>query len=928
MLGLTLSSSSDTLSTLICGSYKVEIFNSLGTFISSTQMDWVDCPLGITPSHDNIKCFGDSTGKLKRIAHSGVSPYTYEWFYNGTLFSSGINDTVHDNLGVGEYTVIITDSVLCQDSIITTISQPMQIHKELININEINCRGTYTGSVSFLISGGKKYDVNNNYFYYLTLDGDTISFSDTSGSTLNYQNLTSFPNTLNSSADSIMFDSLVAGSYVLHIVDKNLCQMLDTFLLTEPIPYQTFASTSFPLICESDSGYLHIDSVSGGGNISYGFIGSNTDSIYVPAGWYEMYIYDSTYSCIDTVPVRCHAQYEIVVYETLNHLLCYGDSSGMITIDSIVGGNAPYEMQWGGIDLSSLIAGTYLVLVIDDIGCVHEEIFEINQPNQFQANSTLYSPSCNGMSDGSIVINPSGGVGQLSWNWLNSTANIDSLYGLYASEYTLVVLDSLSCTDTIDILLEEAELLEVLFDNYQNPLLSNGGFTTVDVEINGGLGPYNILWNDGSSDLQRVLGAGSYSCQIIDANGCVTNDTLVIIEPDSLEVYLSFNYLPCDSGGSNASISILGGVYPINIIWSTSASDTTNSIDSLFNLSTGTTISVLVTDAVGNSVTAQYVVNTFFLETTLYYDNITHIGSIEVDSTSTGGPFNYQWIKNDTYSTVISVDDSSGILCEGTYYVTITDSSLGCSLTDTLDAKFYLPNGIVDLTTTSVLDVSNLWGHGSTYYYLWSSGEITQQSTTICPGEQHFVEVTDSIFGCTVDSIFSIDPILITLDPVEAIIECNLENLDVDMEAIPEGGTPPYSYSWNGPNQFNSTENPLIVSLSPGDYIINVIDNNNCIQDTTFIIRTMNSECIPDIFTPNNDNSNDTWSLEDTFLYSDSEIKIYGRYGRLIFHSVGYNLPWDGKNREGKDVPDGAYFYAIEIGHGFDPIKGTVTIIR
>ena len=90
----------------------------------------------------------------------------------------------------------------------------------------------------------------------------------------------------------------------------------------------------------------------------------------------------------------------------------------------------------------------------------------------------------------------------------------------------------------------------------------------------------------------------------------------------------------------------------------------------------------------------------------------------------------------------------------------------------------------------------------------------------------------------------------------------------------------------------------------------------------------MSSECVPNVFTPNNDDINDTWSLEDTFLYSDSEVKIYGRYGRLLFHSIGYNLPWDGRNIKGNDVPDGVYFYAIEIGHGFDPIKGMVTIIR
>ena len=73
---------------------------------------------------------------------------------------------------------------------------------------------------------------------------------------------------------------------------------------------------------------------------------------------------------------------------------------------------------------------------------------------------------------------------------------------------------------------------------------------------------------------------------------------------------------------------------------------------------------------------------------------------------------------------------------------------------------------------------------------------------------------------------------------------------------------------------------------------------------------------------------NDTWDLENTFLYFDSEISIYGRYGSLIFQSVGYTASWDGKNENGNDVAEGAYFYHIEIGHDFDPIKGSVTIIR
>ena len=60
----------------------------------------------------------------------------------------------------------------------------------------------------------------------------------------------------------------------------------------------------------------------------------------------------------------------------------------------------------------------------------------------------------------------------------------------------------------------------------------------------------------------------------------------------------------------------------------------------------------------------------------------------------------------------------------------------------------------------------------------------------------------------------------------------------------------------------------------------------------------------------------------------DSEIKIYGRFGKKMFESNGYETPWDGTNEKGRAVPDGTYFYIINLGNGHDPIKGTITIIR
>jgi gliding motility-associated-like protein len=178
--------------------------------------------------------------------------------------------------------------------------------------------------------------------------------------------------------------------------------------------------------------------------------------------------------------------------------------------------------------------------------------------------------------------------------------------------------------------------------------------------------------------------------------------------------------------------------------------------------------------------------------------------------------------------------------------------------------------------------------------------------------------------GCVVRADFDIDPLLIALDPAEFIIECDLENLDVDIIADAIGGTAPYTYAWSN----GSTENSINLSLSPGNYSVVIMDNNACTEDTSFVIATISADCIPNVFTPNGDNINDTWNLENTFLYSDSEIRVYGRYGRLLFKSVGYSTPWDGKNESGNDVTEGAYFYHIKIGHDFDAIKGSVTIIR
>ncbi|MBT3621567.1 MAG: hypothetical protein HN535_02295 [Flavobacteriales bacterium] len=246
----------DTLVTTQCGSYKVEI-NSTPKFF------WVSCPVGFDASHKNIQCFGDSSGILKRVAHSGEEPYLYEWFMNGLPYSSGYNDTLYDNLVIGSYTVIVTDSVGCSDSISANISSPSDLVIDTIFSSNINCRGVNTGSTSCSVSGGKKYVNGERYNYFLISLNDTVSWITRDSISVNSSSVLS--------PYQITFDSLFSGNYILSIVDSFGCVLNDTFNIIEPQPYQTFASTIFPLICESDSGYLEIDSVLGGGNIDFGF---------------------------------------------------------------------------------------------------------------------------------------------------------------------------------------------------------------------------------------------------------------------------------------------------------------------------------------------------------------------------------------------------------------------------------------------------------------------------------------------------------------------------------------------------------------------------------------------------------------------------------------------------------------------------------
>jgi len=84
---------------------------------------------------------------------------------------------------------------------------------------------------------------------------------------------------------------------------------------------------------------------------------------------------------------------------------------------------------------------------------------------------------------------------------------------------------------------------------------------------------------------------------------------------------------------------------------------------------------------------------------------------------------------------------------------------------------------------------------------------------------------------------------------------------------------------------------------------------------------------IRNTFTPNGDGVNDTWDIQYIEAYPKCKVQIFNRYGIRLFYSIGYPKPWDG-NYNGRKVPDGTYYYVIDLAEGFKPLSGYITVVR
>jgi len=150
---------------------------------------------------------------------------------------------------------------------------------------------------------------------------------------------------------------------------------------------------------------------------------------------------------------------------------------------------------------------------------------------------------------------------------------------------------------------------------------------------------------------------------------------------------------------------------------------------------------------------------------------------------------------------------------------------------------------------------------------------------------------------------------------------------DGEIRLFPAGGVivSDYFYSW-----WDNSTNSYVTGIAAGNYEVVITDANGCELEQVIEVTSERESCltIPNAISPNGDNINDVWNIDLLYLYPEVEIKIFNRWGEVVWISEkGYPEPWDGKSN-GKDLPIDSYHYIIDLNNGTRVILGNITIVR
>lgn len=304
---------------------------------------------------------------------------------------------------------------------------------------------------------------------------------------------------------------------------------------------------------------------------------------------------------------------------------------------------------------------------------------------------------------------------------------------------------------------------------------------------------------------------------------------------------------------------------------------------------------------------------------------------------SSGTGTSYNWTGPNSFSSTqqnptVSLNATTAM--SGDYYVTQTLA--GCTSlpgivhidVDPLPSAIITPSGSTTFCAGNSVTLNGS-GVGTSFY--WMPGNITSTSITPTVSGTYTYYATST---CGVDSAF----VSVTVESVTALFTNNVFTgiYPLTVNFINNSSANATSYSWN----FGDGNTSLSTSASntfqtPGTYTttLTVANLNGCSDSYSVTIVVLEQASfleMPNVFTPNGDSKNDTFTAISSGL-GEFDCSIFDRWGIKINEIKTSKDGWDGRTMAGIAVNDGTYFYIVKA-KGLDEkeynLQGFVQLIR
>ncbi len=948
-------------------------------------------------------CKDEENGIAEVLVTTGTAPFTYQW-------EDGSDEQVNANLEEGNYVVTLTDALGCEEFRLFTIDPGAELTAMIIPM-DASCKGQDDGSASVSVSGGlgpynffwnggtsnddevdglaagsytlMVSDVNSCMVAqdFVIGEPDGISFDtskvnnvcyDASEGQIVVEGLISPNGTVSidwdDGSNAFMRMGLSDGTYCFTLDDGTSCTLSECLTITSPDEIEIEETVAGPRCLDTNDGSISLEVIGGNPPYSFAWTGpvgagslppsaSLTDLL---AGDYTITITDGN-SCMKEATYTVEAASQVSIDSSVFPISCNGEATGQIFF-SASGGDPPFTYEWIGPDgfsastnnIQNVPAGLYTVTYEDAAGCAASLAFTIEEPAQaLLANITSIDSVCNGLENGSLAVNPSGGSGPYTIEWSNGSSSAENL-GLAPGDYTVTVTDSRLCTSV-----QTAEVVEIGMVNFVVDQTPSRCFQTSDGEAmitsiaygteSANTGAFEVSWNSIPEQTgllaTGLVGGQEYIVQVSDSRGCTGIQSVLIETPEPVDAEATnIQDVKC-FGGDDGGLTItgVGGTGTYTYAWDANAGG--SEMNAITDLKRGNYV-VTITDDNSCVGISSFTINEprpLDLDFRKVDASCFQGNDGRAEAAVSGGtiPYQYTWSVGGNSQAIES-------LASDWYYLTITDDN-ACELRDsvliTQPEEAISAGFTVDPVTCfggrdGRIEVEASGGSG---FYRYSLDGNSFSSTSIFPNliAGNYTVYVNDFKGC-VDTftevlIFEPDEIVVDLGPDRVIPFGSTTELSASI--FNTNGN--LTYRWNSANlellSCTDCSTPTFDGQREASYELQVIDMGGCLGNDFVTIRLENFSplFVPTAFTPNNDGENDVLELFGKGIKSVNKFSIYDRWGELVYELLDQEInivyqSWNGLFK-GKEAPSGIYYWFadVEFENGFqENFNGNTSLLR